>query len=108
MKKINVYFKHYLLGYLHQIDGKIAYTSNIEGEKQFADNAFSSAFYTLFNRNQAILSSLPSFLQDYALLTNNAFYISQANITNQDNEFEKLYKLSFLPFDDIGFYISQK
>ena len=106
--KVNVYFKNYHLGSLQEVQGKMVYTSNLEGEKQFSENSFSSSFYILYDSNQKVLESLPNFLQDYLNLAQNDFFISQTNIQEHDSAFTKLFKLSALAFDDIGFYISQK
>lgn len=103
--KINVYFKNYLLGSLTKGSGGFVYNSNTQGELEFKNNTVSSAFYELYNSKNAQLKELPAFLQEYLQMTKNDFFITHAEISLQDDDFTKLYKLSKLRFDDMGFYI---
>jgi hypothetical protein len=84
------------------------YNSYEPGENEFLKHSFSSPFYPLFKSRNKILVQLSNFLQNYVDMTNAEFFIEQADIKKTDNEFEKLYKLSSLTFDDTGFYITNK
>lgn len=106
--KVDVFFKDYHLGALTFEDGNYVYNSNLNGEKQFKENAVSALFYGLFDSKNLKLKELPNFLEDYLVMQNNEFICNQAKINVNDSNQEKLYKLSFLKFDDIGFYIGQK
>lgn len=106
--QIEVYFKNYLLGSLSKNGNEFVYNSNPEGESLFKASSVSAAFYDLFDSQNKILNGLPSFLSDYESLTKNDFLAMQAQIKAEDDYFTKLYKLSTLNFDDIGFYIKAK
>lgn len=106
--KVDVFFKDYHLGELTFKDGNYIYNSNLAGEKNFKENMVSALFYGLFDSKNLHLKNLPEFLQNYLNLQNNEFVCEQAKINVNDTDFEKLYKFSFLKFDDIGYYIGQK
>lgn len=102
--KVLFYFKKYLLGELTWEDGYV-YTSNLEGEKLFKQNSFASPLYPLFNSHHVKLEKLPHILDDILKNANNEYLKRKAKIEQSDSDFVKLYKLSTLPFDDIGFYV---
>jgi len=106
--KVDVFFKEYHLGKLTFENDFYIYNSNLTGEKSFQENMVSSLFYGLFNSNNLKIEKLPEFLQNYLNFKDNEFICEQAKINASDTDFEKLYKLSFLKFDDIGYYIGQK
>lgn len=101
--KIYVFFKTIFLGTL-EFDGKnYIYNSNLSGEKEFKEKFVSSEFYALFNSNNQKFEEMPDFLNDFLKLAQNPVIKSHAGIVSQDSDFEKLYKISSLKFDDIGF-----
>ena len=106
--KVDLFFKNYHLGTLTQSGHDWIYNSNSKDEKAFKENAISAMFYGLYDSADLKVEQLPYFIQDYLDLAENEFFIAQANIQTSDTSFEKLYKLSLLKFDDIGFYIGQK
>lgn len=106
--KVDLFFKDYHLGVLTYEDGCYVYNSNVNDEKIFKENMVSALFYGLFDSQNLKLKKLPEYIQNYLDLQNNEFVFEQAKINAGDKDFEKLYKLSLLKFDDIGFYIGQK
>lgn len=106
--KIDVFFKDYHLGVLTSKDNEFIYNSDLQGEKNFKENAVSAMFYGLFDSANLQLKALPYYISEYLDLQDNEFICRQVNINKSDSDFEKLYKLSLLKFDDIGFYIGQK
>lgn len=103
--KFAVYFKDLCLGAFSQQDGKIVYNSNLEDEQVFEQSYISSDFYSLFKSENAEIKTWPSFLEKFLESTQNQYLIEKAKIQPNDDEFTKLYKLSCLDFDDMGFYI---
>jgi hypothetical protein len=106
--KIYVYFKDFLLGHLTYKKNKFIYNTFMLGEEAFLEYAFSAPFYTLANSMDRELTELPDFLKPFEEMTKNKFFMEQANIDGTENEFQKLYKLSTLKFDNTGFTISSK
>lgn len=106
--KIDVFFKNYHLGTLTFKDNHYIYNSNVTQEEDFKKNNVSAMFYGLFNSHDLPLNELPAFLQQYLDLQKNEFVSNQAKLNQNDTDFEKLYKLSLLKYDDISFYIGQK
>lgn len=103
-----LYFQNYLLGELTFKDNKYYYNSNIENEILFDENTYSGYFYDLFESENLELLKMPDLFAEYLLLANNKRYIEQAGLTEEDDDFTKLYKLSKLSFDKNSFYIKAK
>lgn len=106
--KIYVYFKKYLLGYLTYENNYFLYNSNELGENNFLKNCYAKPFYPLLKSRKKKLKELPNFLQDFEEMIKDEFFIGKAQIKKNDSKFQKLYKLSNLPLDYTGFYITNK
>jgi hypothetical protein len=103
--KISVFFKYYNLGELFKQNNEVYYNSNLKDEEEFKANCFSAIFYPLFKSRNKKIEKFPPFLQDFIQMCKNDFLAKKARIEIADDSFTKLYKLSTLKLDDIGFYI---
>lgn len=98
-------FKNLVLGKLEYKDGYFFYTSSKKGEQQFLQSYPLAVLYNLEGSKNKKLDVLPIFLKQYLDCAKNPFYIKQAGIKNDFDDFEKLSALSKLNFDRNDFYL---
>lgn len=103
MKTIGVYYKDIKLGELSQVNSKYIYKAN----KNNINKAHKLGYLTFLYKcdDNFISEELPYSLQNFIPTEKQIELIETANILDNDNDFEKLYKIAKLNFEKPDFHI---